>query len=105
MKYEDKKVSPSRFACVGWFGFDQFVPERAVTAHWVSTRTFFVIRFVLALYSTIVFWNYMAVEISWGAGPTIFQAFTTLTFVGLHSYLVVGLYNGWFDMCKGTERN
>jgi hypothetical protein len=85
MRYQDQKVEPSRFAILRWFGFDQFVPERIVTSHWVSTKTFFAIRFIVALYSTVVLWTDIGVTNS----GKFFQFFTTLTFVGLHAYLIV----------------
>ncbi|KAI8970081.1 hypothetical protein BDF20DRAFT_915945 [Mycotypha africana] len=86
--YQDEPLKPSRYAFIRWFGFDQFIPEQAVTSYWVSAKVFFTIRFVCALYSTIVFWTSLGNSISNGEGQKFFTAFTNLTFVGLHSYLV-----------------
>lgn len=90
-KYRDQQVKPSKYAIIRWFGFDQFVPERAVTSYWVSSKTFFVIRFIIALYSTVVFWTYLGLLASFADVRGFFSAFTTLTFIGLHAYLVVSL--------------
>ncbi|CAO0799325.1 unnamed protein product [Mucor circinelloides] len=87
-KYRDQQVKPSKYAIIRWFGFDQFVPERAVTSYWVSSKTFFVIRFIIALYSTVVFWTYLGLLASFADVRGFFSAFTTLTFIGLHAYLV-----------------
>jgi hypothetical protein len=91
-KYLDEKLPQSNYAVIRWFGFDQFVPEQAVTSYWVSSKTFFIIRFVLALYSTIVFWTYLGLLAAYSPiFSGFFAAFTTLTFIGLHAYLVVRL--------------
>lgn len=90
-EYLDQQVKPSRYAIIRWFGFDQFEPERAFTSYWVSSKTFFIIRFIIALYSTIVFWAHFGIAASASAANIFFSYFTTLTFVGLHSYLVVSL--------------
>ncbi|KAF1806383.1 hypothetical protein V8B55DRAFT_1456379 [Mucor lusitanicus] len=87
-EYLDQQVKPSRYAIIRWFGFDQFEPERAFTSYWVSSKTFFIIRFIIALYSTIVFWAHFGIAASASAANIFFSYFTTLTFVGLHSYLV-----------------
>ncbi|KAK4520717.1 uncharacterized protein ATC70_006596 [Mucor velutinosus] len=87
-KYLDQQVKPSKYAIIRWFGFDQFVPERAVTSYWVSSKTFFIIRFIVTLYSTVVFWTYLGLLASFADVKGFFSAFTTLTFIGLHAYLV-----------------
>lgn len=89
--YRDEKVHTSRYAIIRWFGFDQFVPERAVTSHWVSSKVFFGIRFILALYSTIVFWTYLGLVAAFTNFNWFFAQFTTLTFIGLHAYLITSL--------------
>lgn len=88
-KYLDQPVKPSKYAIIRWFGFDQFVPERAVTSYWVSSKTFFIVRFIVTLYSTVVFWTYLGLLASFADVKGFFSAFTTLTFIGLHAYLVV----------------
>lgn len=93
IKYQDQKVKPSKYALIRWFGFDQFVPERAVTSYWISSKAFFVIRFLLALYSTVVFWTYLGLLASFADVRGFFSAFTTLTFIGLHAYLIVSLFS------------
>lgn len=87
MKYQDEKLTGSNYAFIRWFGFDQFIPETAVTSHWVSSKVFFIIRFILTLYTTITLW----VDIGVTASGRLFAFFTTLTFIGLHAYLVVSL--------------
>ena len=89
MSYKDERLPPSKYAIIRWFGFDQFIPEQAVTSYWVSSKIFFAIRFILALYSTIVFWTYLALVAKYTDFRIFFTQFTTLTFVGLHAYLVV----------------
>lgn len=97
--YKDEKVHDSRYRVIRWFGFDQFVPERAVTSYWISSKTFFVIRFILALYSTIVFWFYLGGTAAYSSFTGFFAAFTTLTFIGLHAYLVVINYKQ-YNVCR-----
>lgn len=92
MTVQDEKVAPSNSAFLRWFGFDQFVPETIVTSHWVSSKTFFAIRFTLALYSTVVQWTNIGYTASEGNFSGYFAFFTNLTFVGLHAYLIVSLY-------------
>lgn len=85
--YQDEKLPPSNYAIIRWFGFDQFIPEATVTSYWMSSKAFFIIRFIITLYSTIVIWTYIGVT-----GPYMkyfFDMFTHLTFIGLHAYLVV----------------
>lgn len=84
-----ERIPPSKYSIIRWFGFDQFVPEQAFNSHWISCKTFFIIRFILTLYSTITFWSYLVVMINLGRFSTFFAAFTTLTYIGLHAYLVV----------------
>jgi hypothetical protein len=91
--YQDERLPPSNYAVIRWFGFDQFVPERAVTSYWVSSKTFFIVRFILALYSGIVFWTYLGLLAAYSPKfDGFFAAFTTLTFIGLHAYLVVRVF-------------
>lgn len=85
--FEDKKVPPSNYAIIRWFGFDQLAPEEVVTSYWMSSKTFFVIRFTLALYSTVVIWTDIGLQAH--HLNRFFDMFTTLTFVGLHAYLIV----------------
>ncbi|KAI7894855.1 uncharacterized protein EV154DRAFT_576681 [Mucor mucedo] len=83
-----ESLSPSNYSIIRWFGFDQFIPEQAFNSHWMSCRTFFMVRIILTLYSTITFWAYFVVMIDLGRFGGFFAAFTTLTFIGLHAYLV-----------------
>lgn len=92
MKYLDQKVEPSNYAILRWFGFDQFIPEAAVTSHWVSSKVFLAIRFILALYSFIVQWTNIGFTAADGDFSGYFAFFTNLTFVGLHAYLVVSFF-------------
>ncbi|KAI8063084.1 hypothetical protein BDF21DRAFT_428640 [Thamnidium elegans] len=55
----------------------------------MSSKAFFFVRLILALYSTIVFWAYFVVMIQLDRFAGFFKAFTTMTFVGLHAYLVI----------------
>ncbi|KAI8337847.1 hypothetical protein EDC96DRAFT_346848 [Choanephora cucurbitarum] len=87
-KYMNQQIEPSHVAIVHWLGLDQFVPEQFMTSNWVSTEVLFIIRLLNAIYSTIVFWVYFAVLTKAGRANTIFAAFTTLNFIGLHAYLI-----------------
>ncbi|KAG2194031.1 hypothetical protein INT47_009922 [Mucor saturninus] len=88
MDYKDEKLPPSNYAVLRWFGFDQFVPETAVTSHWVSPKVFLAIRSLLALYSTIVIWTDIGFDAYHGKFTGFFAFFTNLTFIGLHAYLI-----------------
>lgn len=85
MAFQDQSLEPSKYAIFRWFGFDKFVPEHAVTSYWVSSKTFFIIRSIMTLYSTIVLWT----DIGISGGGLFFQYFTSMTFIGLHAYQVV----------------
>ncbi|KAI9266722.1 hypothetical protein BDA99DRAFT_506501 [Phascolomyces articulosus] len=93
MVYVDEPLKPSRYAIIRWFGFDKFIPEAAVTSHWVSTEVFLVIRTIVTLYSTIVLWTNIGSTAHNGAFQQFFAFFTNLTFIGLHAYLVTALYH------------
>ncbi|KAK4512605.1 uncharacterized protein ATC70_003308 [Mucor velutinosus] len=84
--YQDQSLTPSNYAVFRWFGFDQFVPEHAVTSHWVSSKTFLIIRSILTLYSTVVLWTDIGTS-----GGIFFQYFTSMTFIGLHAYQITSL--------------
>lgn len=84
-----ESLQPSKYSIIRWFGFDQFIPEQAFNSHWMSSKNFFILRMILTLYSTITFWAYLVVMIDLGRFSGFFAAFTTLTFIGLHAYLVV----------------
>ncbi|KAI7865542.1 hypothetical protein BDF14DRAFT_1824621 [Spinellus fusiger] len=88
MEYRGEEIQPSNSAFLRWFGVDRFVPEHAVTSNWVSSKTLLWIRFPLLLYSTIIIWTDLGVSASNGGGSQFFGYFTTLTYVGLHAYLV-----------------
>jgi hypothetical protein len=89
--YRDEPLRPSKYAIIRWFELDTFIPERAVTSYWVSSKTFFAVRFLLTLYSTIVFWFYLISLAIYADFSGFFAQFTTLTFIGLHAYLVVNI--------------
>ncbi|KAG0178108.1 hypothetical protein DFQ28_003295 [Apophysomyces sp. BC1034] len=93
MEYQDQRLEPSNYAVIRWFGFDRFVPEQAVTSHWVSSKTFLFIRLPILLYSIIVIWTDIGITASEGDGSRFFAYFTHLTFIGLHAYLVTATYH------------
>lgn len=88
--YRDETIETSSVKIVHWFGLDQFEPERAVTSHFVSSKTLFLIRLPLSLYSLIVMWVDIIWTIKSGEFRHFFAYFTDLTFIGLHAYLIVG---------------
>lgn len=91
-KYQDERVPSSNYAVIRWFGFDQFVPERAVTSYWITSKLLLTIRFILAFYSAIVFWTYLGLVAVYAPRfDKFFSMFTTFTFIGLHAYLVVSI--------------
>ncbi|KAI8137740.1 hypothetical protein BJV82DRAFT_633843 [Fennellomyces sp. T-0311] len=93
MPYVDDRLKPSRYAIIRWFGFDQFVPESAVTSYWVSPSVFLGIRIINTLYSTIVLWSTFGLSARSGSLEFFFAFFTNLTFIGLHAYLVTASYH------------
>ncbi|KAI8393890.1 uncharacterized protein BYT42DRAFT_609654 [Radiomyces spectabilis] len=93
MSPRDQSLEPTRYAIVRWFRFDQFVPERAVTSNFVSSKTLLWIRVPLALYSIIVFWADIIWNIQIGEFHRYFAYFTHLTFIGLHAYFMTTLYH------------
>jgi hypothetical protein len=100
--YRDESLKASNNKMIQWFGFDQFEPERAVTSHFVSSRTFFMIRLPLALYSLIVMWVDIIWTIKMGEFQHFFAYFTDLTFIGLHAYLMVSINR---PICEVTTNN
>ncbi|KAI8339328.1 hypothetical protein BD560DRAFT_412695 [Blakeslea trispora] len=84
MIYKDQRIEPSKYAIINWIGLSEFVPERAVTSHWFSSKVFLVIRLILTLYSTVVLWTDIGITRS----GYFFMFFTSFTFIGLHAYLV-----------------
>ncbi|KAI7857297.1 hypothetical protein BDC45DRAFT_500870 [Circinella umbellata] len=93
MNYSDEPLKPSRYAVIRWFNFDKFIPEAAVTSHWVSSEVFLGIRTIITLYSTIVLWANIGANAQYGEFERFFAFFTNLTFIGLHAYLVTALYH------------
>ncbi|CAO3630316.1 unnamed protein product [Mucor hiemalis] len=91
--YRDETIETSSVKIVHWFGLDQFEPERAVTSHFVSSKTLFLIRLPLSLYSLIVMWVDIIWTIKSGEFRHFFAYFTDLTFIGLHAYLITTLYH------------
>ncbi|KAI8093007.1 uncharacterized protein BX664DRAFT_328711 [Halteromyces radiatus] len=92
-QYTDVRLNRSRYEFFRWFGFDQFEPERAVTSYWVSSKVFLGIRILTVLYSTIIMWASVAGSAIAHTFNIYFGYFTTLTFVGLHAYLVTSVYH------------
>ncbi|KAI9498189.1 hypothetical protein BDB00DRAFT_502929 [Zychaea mexicana] len=86
--YRDERVDSSESKIIRWLKLDQFEPERAVTSYFVSTKTLFMLRIPLVLYSTIVMWSDIGTSIAAGEFQHYFAYFTRFTFVGLHAYLV-----------------
>ncbi|KAI9314527.1 hypothetical protein BX666DRAFT_1967542 [Dichotomocladium elegans] len=93
IQYKDQKVPESRFGIIRWFGFDQFVPELAVTSFWVSPKTLLFLRFFVTLYSAVVIWADIGRTAQYHGFNTFFGYFTNLTFIGLHAYLVTAFYH------------
>lgn len=89
MAYRDESLEPSSSKLIQWFKMDQFEPERAVTSHFVKSKTLFYIRLPLALYSVIVMWVDVIYTANTGGFRHFFAYFTDLTFIGLHAYLLV----------------
>ncbi|GAA5795740.1 hypothetical protein HPULCUR_001102 [Helicostylum pulchrum] len=91
MNYQDYCLPPSNYRIIQWFNVDRFSPEQAFTSHWMSSRAFFFVRLGVTLYSTVVFWAYFLLMIKLDRFVGFFKAFTTMTFAGLHAYLVVSI--------------
>lgn len=89
-EYDDKPLGRSKWAWIRWFGFDQFVPERAVTSYWLPHQVLLVIRVLFMLYSTATMYASIAQSALNHDFNIYFGYFTHLTFVGLHAYFVVG---------------
>ncbi|KAI8881810.1 hypothetical protein K501DRAFT_295620 [Backusella circina FSU 941] len=85
---KNEKIRPSNIALIHWLGLDQFEPHCAVNSHFVSSRTLFLIRLPLALYTLVVLW----VDVIWAIKSNeinhFFAYFTDLTFIGLHAYMI-----------------
>ncbi|KAI8342115.1 hypothetical protein BC941DRAFT_415400 [Chlamydoabsidia padenii] len=92
-EYQDQPLNRSNWAWIRWFGFDQFVPERAVTSYWLPTRLLLAIRIITMLYSTATMYASIAQSAINHDFNTYFGYFTHLTFVGLHAYLVTIVYH------------
>lgn len=86
-----ESIPTSSNSVVRWFKLDQFEPERAVTSHWVSSKTFLLIRTLPTLYSVIIMFADIGTTAQSGSFNFFFAYFTNLTYVGLFSYLVVCL--------------
>ncbi|KAG2212183.1 hypothetical protein INT46_006018 [Mucor plumbeus] len=78
---------------IQWFGLDHFEPERAITSHFVSSKTLFFIRLPLVLYSFIIMWVDIIYTAKTGGFRHFFAYFTDLTFIGMHAYLITTLYH------------
>lgn len=87
--YKSQRLERSNWAFIRWFGFDQFEPERAVTSYWIPAKAFLGIRLLTVLYSTIIMWASLGSSAAHHQIHIYFGYFTTLTFIGLHAYLVV----------------
>jgi hypothetical protein len=93
----NENIRPSNFALIHWLGLDQFEPHRAVNSHFVSSRTLFLIRLPLAIYTLAVLW----VDVIWAIKTNeirhFFAYFTDLTFIGLHAYMIVKSFSFEFS--------
>ena len=100
-KYRDEPIKRSNNTIIQWFGLDQFEPERAVSSNFVSSKTLFIIRVPLVLYSFVVLWIDIIWSIKTDQFRHFFAYFTDLTFIGLNAYLVVI----WFSKRNMTMTN
>ncbi|KAI8991771.1 hypothetical protein BDF20DRAFT_997573 [Mycotypha africana] len=91
--YRDEPIPASSVKLIQWFGLDNFEPERAVTSHFISSRTLFYIRLPLTLYTLIVMWADIVYTAQTGGIRHFLAYFTDLTFIGLHSYQMATLYH------------
>ena len=89
--YRDERIDSSDSKIIRWLKLDHFEPERTLTSYFVSSKTLFMIRIPLVLYSAIVMWADIGTSISTGEINHYFAYFTRFTFIGLHAYLVVSI--------------
>lgn len=89
--YCDEPIKRSNVAIIRWLGLDQFEPERAVSSNFVSSKTLFIIRSPLVLYSFVVLWVDIIWSLKTGEFKHFFAYFTDLTFIGLNAYLLVNI--------------
>jgi len=87
--FRDEPIHQSSSKIIQWLGLDQLEPERALTSHFVSSKTLFFIRLPLVLYSFIVMWVDIIYTAKTGGFRQFFAYFTDLTFIGMHAYLMV----------------
>ncbi|KAI8889416.1 hypothetical protein K501DRAFT_329206 [Backusella circina FSU 941] len=93
MPYADEPIPRSSSSFIRWFGIDDFIPEKATTSYWMSTKAFFAIRLIVTLYSTIIMWTDIGTSAKAGTFSGFFAFFTNMTFIGLHAYLVTALFH------------
>ncbi|KAI9478104.1 MAG: hypothetical protein EXX96DRAFT_569597 [Benjaminiella poitrasii] len=93
VSFRDEPIPNSSSKLVKWFGLDDFEPERAVTSHFVSSKTLFLIRLPLVIYSLVVMWANVIYSGLTGELKHFFVYFTEFTFIGLHAYLITTLYH------------
>lgn len=89
MSPRDDRLPTSNSTLVQWFKLDQFVPERAVTSHFISSKALLCLRIPLVLYSTIALWADIGISLATNEFHHYFAYFTRFTFVGLNAYLIV----------------
>ncbi|KAI8382318.1 hypothetical protein BD560DRAFT_477244 [Blakeslea trispora] len=87
--YKDEMIPSSSNKLAQWLKLNEFQPERAMTSHFVSTKTLFLIRVIFAVYSLIVLWVDIIYTAQFGEIRHFFVYFTDMTFIGLHAYLIV----------------
>ncbi|CEG76173.1 hypothetical protein RMATCC62417_11106 [Rhizopus microsporus] len=108
-KYRDEPIKRSNNTIIQWFGLDQFEPERAVSSNFVSSKTLFIIRLPLVLYSFVVLWIDIIWSIKTDQFRHFFAYFTDLTFIGLTAYLVTTQYHHakylWFTSSSSQRPN
>ncbi|KAI8375620.1 hypothetical protein EDC96DRAFT_571717 [Choanephora cucurbitarum] len=86
--YRDERIPHASNKIIQWFKLDEFQPERAMTSHFISSKTLFLIRLVFALYSLVVLWVDIIYTAQKNEIKHFFVYFTDLTFIGLHAYLI-----------------
>lgn len=89
LTFRDEPIHQSSSKIIQWLGLDQLEPEKALTSHFVSSKTLFFIRLPLVLYSFIVMWVDIIYTAKTGGLRQFFAYFTDLTFIGMHAYLMV----------------
>lgn len=80
--------SAKRSCATSVFHTDTYDPSLSFTSYFVSPKTLFVVRLVMAIYCTIVF-TATIVQYIVDKNDKIFAYFTNLSYLGLTVYLLV----------------